>query len=159
MMESLKAELFQATALTFEGLAFSFPSAELSEEEAAPLEAAVEVRFQGALSGRLVLAVSGKILRTLTGNMLGEGREITRSLQFDALGELANVTCGNVLGMIGGKDKRCLLDAPRPVELGALTPPAGQKAAAVQVGLDGGRAEVLLVLDRLPAPVTGVTQP
>jgi CheY-specific phosphatase CheX len=156
MTKSLEAKLYQATVLTFEGLAFSFPSSAVSEEEAqARPEVAVEVNFRGAFGGRLVLALSGGILHGLTANMLGAGQTATRNLELDALGELANVICGNVLNVIGGKESRFHLNAPRPVSPKALMPPKGLEAVSVQVGLEGGRADVLLVLDESASSIAG----
>jgi hypothetical protein len=157
-MKTLEASLYRAAALTFEGLAFAFPSADVSEEEArAKPEAAVRVSFRGSFGGHLVLGVSGGILRQLTENMLGGGQMVTDHLQDDALGELGNVMCGNVLDMIAGKASRFRLDAPQPADPGELTPPPDLPAAAVRIGLEGGRADILLVLERSAAALVGVT--
>jgi len=159
MTKSLETDLYEAAVLTFEGLAFAVASAVVSEEEAeAQLEAAVQVSFGGSLAGRLVLGVGGGILRHLTENMLGDEHAVTDRLQGDALGELANVICGNVLEMIGGKETRFHLDSPRPVSLGELTPPPNLPAASLRVGLEGGRADLLLVLERSASAIAGAAQ-
>jgi hypothetical protein len=159
MTKSLETDLYRAAALTFEGLAFAFASAVVSEEEAeAKPEAAVQVSFGGSLAGRLVLGVSGEVLRHLTTNMLGDERAVTERLQADALGELANVICGNALERIGGKAARFRLEAPRPADLRELTPPPGLASTSVRVGLEGGRADLLLVLERSPTAIAGAAQ-
>lgn len=156
-MKALETSLYQAAALTFEGLAFAFPTGELSEEEArARLEAAVRVDFRGSFGGYLVLGVSGGILRQLTENMLGNEQMVTDRLQGDALGELGNVICGNVLDLIGGPESRFRLEAPQPAEPGEFAPPPDCPSAAVRIGLEGGRADILLVLERSAAALVGV---
>ena len=126
------------------------PSSDLNDaQKRARPDAAVEITFKGIFSGRLVLTVSGPILAVVAGNMIGEDESgMPREAQLDALGELANVICGNVLPEIAG-DR----------ETFALTPPVllaeipGSPAAwagtvgEVRVGLDEGRAEVRLYLE------------
>ena len=150
MSSWLETRLFRATARTFEDLGFMLPSSDLNDaQKRARPDAAVEIAFKGIFSGRLVLTVSGPILAVVAGNMLGEDEsEMPREAQLDALGELANVICGNVLPEIAG-DR----------ETFALTPPVllaeipGSPAAwagtvgEVRVGLDEGRAEVRLYLE------------
>jgi hypothetical protein len=156
MKNSLEAELYKATALTFEGLAFAFPTSEVLEEETEPeFEAAVRVEFHGSFGGWLVLSVSGGILAGLAVNMLGAETEVNRSAQRDALGELANVICGNVLSGVAGDEETFLLDPPKQVGRDALVPPSGAQACSVRVALEGGRADVLLILQGAPTFAPG----
>ncbi|MFB3908782.1 MAG: chemotaxis protein CheX [Candidatus Eisenbacteria bacterium] len=135
-----------------------FPSSEVGDEEqAAAFEAAVEVEFRGAFGGRLVLAVWGDVLAGMVANMLGTageepGPSRPAEMRLDALGEMANVICGNLLTAIGGSKEVFLLSAPRgrgAKEIGGPAVAGGKErlAAAIQVGLDGGRAEVFLYAD------------
>ena len=112
-------------------------------------DAAVEITFRGIFSGRLVLTVSGPILAVVAGNMLGQDEsEITREAQLDALGEVANVICGNVLPEIAGDRETFALTPPMllPEVSGPPTVWAGV-VGAVRVGLDEGCAEVKLYLE------------
>jgi CheY-specific phosphatase CheX len=154
MTNSLTRELFRATALTFDSLAFAIVSSEMPPADVEPrLDGAVEVGFHGSFGGRLVLGVSGGILPGLAANMLGDEDSMTPQAQWDALGEMANVICGNVLTGIAGREGSFLLDAPKRVgELG-LSAPSDVETARIQLGLEEGRADVLLVLDRAPAPI------
>jgi CheY-specific phosphatase CheX len=131
-------------------LGFILPSFDLNDaQKRARPDAAVEITFRGIFSGRLVLTVSGPILAVVVGNMLGEDEsEMPREAQLDALGELANVICGNVLPEIAG-DRETFSLTP-PVLLAEIPGPSAAWAGIVgevRVGLDDGRAEVRLYLE------------
>jgi CheY-specific phosphatase CheX len=156
MSNSLEAELVQATALTFEGLAFVFPSPELLQEQLdAPFEAAVTVDFNGTCGGNLTLMVAGGVLPTIVGNMIGGERGHDPDARCDALGELANVICGNVLTHIAGHDKSFLLSAPKMISFEELSSMRDSERAEIRVGIEGGRAEVTFSLNRKPAVPDG----
>jgi len=146
MSNSLRPRLYSATAQTFENLGFLLPSSDLNDEQrSARVVAMVEVGFRGKFGGRVVLGVSAGVLPTMAGNMLGEdGDSLPREMQLDALGELANVICGNVLPEIAGLAETFALSPPRAVAEWGPAPPA----CRVEVGLDEGRAEVRLFLER-----------
>jgi CheY-specific phosphatase CheX len=150
MSSWLEKRLFRATARTFEDLGFILPSTDLSDaQERARPDAAVEITFRGSFSGRLVLTVSGPILALVAGNMLGEDEsEMSREAQMDALGELANVICGNVLPEIAG-DREAFSLTP-PVLLTGVPGSAQAQAGTVgevRVGLGDGRAVVRIYLE------------
>jgi len=63
----------------------------------------------------------------------------------DALGEVANVVCGNLLPEIAGRDAVFRLDAPRAFDGAGCG--HGTPAAALSLGVDGGRAELALHLE------------
>ncbi|MBM4278952.1 MAG: chemotaxis protein CheX [Deltaproteobacteria bacterium] len=147
MSKKLETELYKAATLTFEELGFLLPTPEVDEQQLnAQVEAAVSVDFEGPFSGRLLVRVCGGLLPTLTANMLGEENVPSKSLQYDALGEIANVICGNMLpGMAGSKDV-FHVSPPMMAESMDLPP-----VAEVQVGLGLGRADLLLFISRYPA--------
>jgi CheY-specific phosphatase CheX len=133
---------------TFEELAMLFPEPELSEEQAgAPLDVAVFVNFRGPQAGRLVLRASSVIMAQAAANMLGADSSEGTPLQRDALGELANVVCGNVLPQITHPDVIFHLDAPRHIEAGTMPVRDDDvPVARVQLGIEMGRAEASLYL-------------
>jgi CheY-specific phosphatase CheX len=139
--------LWQATAQTFEELALLFPDAQLTDRQArAPFVATAVVDFTGLMRGRLALRVSAEVLPAAAANMLGEEAGQQTPLQRDAIGELANVICGNVLPLVGGARAVFQLTAPR-VELAEIIPVREpDRTAAVHahllVGLESGRAAV-----------------
>ncbi len=138
--------LSRATTATFEELALLFPEHELSPEQAAaPLDMAVSVEFRGPLLGRLVLRASSNVLSSIAANMLGEDASRERPLQRDALGELANVICGNLLPAIAGVEAVFHLSAPRVHDGGdVFSRDVDAPSASVLFGIEAGRAESAL---------------
>ena len=140
--------LSRATTATFEELALLFPETDLSPEQAAaPLDVAVSVEFRGPLTGRLVVRVSRSLLPAIAANMLGAEESKQLPLQRDALGEVGNVICGNVLPLIAGADKLFNLAAPIVVEGGDLPHrDLDEPTARIEIGVDDGRVESVLYL-------------
>jgi hypothetical protein len=148
-MNSLETAIYRTGAAIFEELVFLFPTAELEDaQREAPARAAAEVAFSGPLNGRLVVVACGEVLPQLAENMLGEDGSHPEQVQRDALGEVANVICGNLLPALSDTKAVFRLDAPR-VSAGAgdgVTPGAAAPSAEVRIGLDGGRADLRLYL-------------
>lgn len=142
MSKRLETELYKAATLTFEEMGFLLPTLEINEQQLnAQVEAAVSVEFKGPFSGNLLVKVCGELLPILTANMLGEEDVPPKSLQYDALGEIANVICGNLLPCIAGSKDFFHVGAPKMVKGTDLHP-----LAEVQVGLGLGRADLLLFI-------------
>jgi len=148
MSSTTVQSLSRATTATFEELALLFPEQELSPEQAAaPLDVAVSVEFRGPQRGRLVLRASSTILSSIAANMLGEDASRERPLQRDALGEIANVICGNVLPAIAGVEAVFHLSAPYVHEgVDVVSRGADEPTASIMFGLENGRAEAVLYL-------------
>jgi hypothetical protein len=151
MSRSTAKALFNAAAMTFEELGFMFPVSDLDELQLyAPAEAAAQVDFAGPFSGSLVVRVCGGILPILTANMLGDVEQHSEQLQQDALGEIANIICGNLLPEIAGREEVFHLSAPSPCfgsqsEQGLA---AQLPAAEARVGLEQGRADLFLYVNQ-----------
>ena len=142
MSKRLETELYKAATLTFEEMGFLLPTLEINEQQLnAQVEAAVSVEFKGPFSGNLLVKVCGELLPILTANMLGEEDVPPKNLQYDALGEIANVICGNLLPCIAGSKDFFHVGAPKMVKGTDLHP-----LAEVQVGLGLGRADLLLFI-------------
>lgn len=154
-MPTTTAQLLRrATASTFEDLAFLFLEPECSEEQAAaPLDAAVSVDFHGPVRGRLTVRVSSRLMPTIAANMLGEEQARQVPLQRDALGEVANVVCGNALPLIAGAGAVFRLDAPRWIADEPRARDGDAPAARIAGGVDDGRAEVELFLFGSPEQI------
>jgi CheY-specific phosphatase CheX len=134
--------LYQATILTFEELGFMFPVPDMDVLRLDPkTSSAITIDFQGDFDGRLVLQVESSMMPTIAENMLGEEEPLDEEMQRDALGEIANVICGNALSMIAGKKAVFRLGAPQfMTEIEETEDPE----AAAHFNLDEGRAEVFL---------------
>lgn len=149
MNEKIVKALYRAAALTFEELGFMFPSQDLDPlQKFAPVDGVASVDFEGPCSGRLVVRLAGGVLPVLTANMMGELEAPSEKLQDDAIGEIANIICGNLLPSLAGVKQVFHLDPPitRPPR-DAVAPVAGlTPEAEVQIGLEEGRADILLFI-------------
>jgi len=145
MSNQIKTLLFKTAVRTFEDLGFLLPTEEVDEEQAAAaLQASAIVKFRGPFEGVMVIRLFGDPLPELAANMLGEDSPPEPQQQLDALGELANVTCGNVLPAIAGYDE--VFDLDEPIVSWEINEEvigeSGEATADVQLGLDEGRADL-----------------
>jgi CheY-specific phosphatase CheX len=139
----------------FEGLAFmiSMPQAD-GDPPSIPSPVSVRVAFDGPLSGTLVLTAAEDMLPALARNMLGLDGTSQPSLedQMDALKELVNVICGNLLPALTGTE--AVFDVHSPELLGpdaAPCPGGGPPLAArASLTLDEGQAELALYVPEGP---------
>ncbi|MDH7600550.1 MAG: chemotaxis protein CheX [Armatimonadota bacterium] len=146
-MTDANQELHQIATTVFEEVGFLFPTAEPqpSESREDPLQAAISVSFSGAADGRLVLAAFGSLLPTLASNMLGEDEPPSHKQQEDALGEIANIICGNVLPKVLGKSNVFRLQAPQLIGADGLSARPGEECLAkAEVYLEEGFARLAL---------------
>jgi CheY-specific phosphatase CheX len=147
-MNRLQTSLFKIGLRVFEDLGFMLPTADLNSEQAsATFQAGVSIDFFGPLRGTLVLQLNGDILPVLASNMLGEDEPPPLLQQHDALKELANVICGNLVPLISGSEAVFDLGVPRiqetPFEMDSIQPAA---AAQQTIGLENGNAVLWLFL-------------
>ena len=146
MLSTMERSLSRALTSTFEELALICPDTNLSDAQCeAVVDVAVTVSFNGPLSGRLVLRASSEILPGIAENMLGADAEYPAAIQRDALGELANVICGNLLPMMGGAEAVFVLSAPHEYLTGG-EPQRCAPVARACIGIDNGRAVAQLFL-------------
>ena len=133
--------LRRATLSTFEMLGFLMPL-ELDGEERPerPMTAGARVRFRGQVSGALEIEVFGDVVQELTVNMLALERPASRSEELSALGEVANVVCGNVLPELFGVRAVFDLSAPEAGERHVLRTdvPDAECLDRVEVDFEGG---------------------
>ncbi len=155
MDNELDEVLTQVAEQVFESLVFMFP---LDEEEQAPggrepcAEVTVRVSFSGPFSGCLLVAVPTEMLPALSTNMLGMDYEgpARPDHEDDALKELANVVCGNLLPVIAGPQAVFQVYAPDFVAGGLAAETAGGRtpAATTHLILNEGEANLALFIDR-----------
>jgi len=150
MSKKMEKALHKAAILTFEELGFLFAmDDQYGEQEEGPSPAgeaniSASVRFHGPLSGMLVVTASPDLLPAVAANMLGEEEIPSLAQQYDSLGEISNVICGNVLPAIAGTDKVFHIAAPVVAEGNYAE--ETEPAAAVHLGLEQGHADVLLFI-------------
>jgi CheY-specific phosphatase CheX len=113
MSEQLKEILRRVAEDVMEKLAFllSFGSDESAQGD---MFSAASISFSGSVKGTLIMAISDQILPQLAGNMLGldDDEESTNEQQQDAVKELINVICGNLLPAISGKQHIFHIEPP-----------------------------------------------
>lgn len=148
MTEAVDGRLAEVTSDTLEKLAFLF---------ATPMDAppaldetqltTVRVEFGGAFAGGVELSLSGPALDELAVNMLGadDGESIAPEARLDALKELANVVCGNLLPILGGGE--AVFNIQAPVVVPADRPAWARCAASCGLALDQGICRVRLRLE------------
>jgi CheY-specific phosphatase CheX len=150
--------VYRVAADTLESLALMFLLPEDEAPQPCPLcNKRVAVSFTGPFDGMLILAVSEGVLSELAANMLGleNGYSPTLEQQEDALKELVNVICGNLLPAIAGKEPVFHIGAPEaltaessPQAVGPLLP-----AGEARLLADAGVLELSLLVGR-PSPVS-----
>jgi hypothetical protein len=139
--------LHASAARTFEQLTFSLPLDVPSSPNAqhpSPITLTASVDFRGPFVGRLEVGVTASLLPTIAANMLGQDDPPPLAEQHDALRELANVICGNLLPEIAGPGPLFALAAPSLDAAGATDQPL---AADVQLAFDEGTARLRLFVD------------
>jgi len=148
-MHVSEEQLASVAKEVLETMAFAFEMpGEESGDAADALQATVE--FRGAVCGALSLILPRTMLPMLVVNMLGVGEEEIppEQDQRDAIGELANVICGNLVQLLAGPQPVFELAPPR-VEPPSPTPdaePPAEKVTSARIYLEDGWAEVTLVL-------------
>ena len=148
MTSALERELYRAAALTFEELGFMLPLPDNGDgtRESPGVEIVASVGFRGPFSGRVMVGAARDFLPALAANMLGEAEVESEVQQLDALAEVANVICGNLLPAIAGTEAVFDFEAPQVFEKVLLD--AGDTATAqVDITLDEGAARVSLTVD------------
>lgn len=153
MNQQLNETLAAVAEDTIMSLAFLFL---MSEDEAAgapEAEAVIaSVDFSGPFAGALFISGPKQMLPELASNMLGyeEGAEPpTSSVQNDALQELLNVICGNLLPEIAGAEAVFKVHAPK-LHGGDLIPQTFQDlppAGTAELYSEYGKLELALFLD------------
>jgi len=148
--------LFQVAEKTFGELAFLLIEPEeivQSRHHPPPTWGyAARVEFTGPFGGEMHIAITENMLRPLAANMLGidVDEELPKGVQLeDALKELLNVTCGNLLPRIGGD--QVVFHIAAPTLLSEPTPPLPANhtpVGRVQLILDVGMAHLTLYLDQ-----------
>ena len=96
------------------------------------------------------------VARAFAENMLGVS-DADLAMVRDALGEVANVVCGNLLPDLAGREAVFHLSAPEPIDVtdAAWCARPAVSALSASLGIDGGRADVALHLD----PATPLRSP
>lgn len=146
MNTQIQTALFQAAVLTFEDLGLMLASSEIDEQQSsAQATMAMGVEFKGPCSGTLIVVGCGEVPQSIASNMLGDQVAPPANLQRDALGEVANVMCGNLLPRIAGSRAVFEIGPPHAREIPPGEP--SEFTATTSVGVDEGRADIFLLIN------------
>lgn len=146
MSSQLDNSLRHAAATTFEQVVFLLADMPPDEQQRArEVHAVATISFSGPAAGVLQVRACEGLLPRLTANMLGQEIE-SEAVQLDALGEIANIICGQIfpyLHPISAFEQK-------PPHVTVCAEPSDERgqspAAQVQVGLENSRADILLYL-------------
>lgn len=150
MNATLEQTLCSAAIYTFERMVFLLPDIPPDElQRRQNVEAVATIAFSGPARGRLQVHAGEGLLPRLTANMMGMD-VAPETLQLDALGEIANVICGQVLPALHPVSAFEYL--PPSVVSGTGDSNATPPSARIELGIESSRAELLLFLDTDAAP-------
>jgi len=114
MLSPLQTKFYQIVQDCFRDLASVRPKPFPAKEQMnAPFEASAIVPFDGLMRGVVRIVLYGELLGTLASEMVGEPEVVpTPAEKSDALGEIANVICGNALPILCGPEAVFKLSSP-----------------------------------------------
>ena len=154
MPKNIETLLRQVAEDTFATMAFFLPAEGpgSNPDPSGPSRVAL-VDFTGPFAGRLSLTVPDAMAALLAANMLGlDGGQPTPLQERDALAELANVICGNLLPILATPQDvfnvgHPCVTPPDPQPAGPRTPPD----SGVTLSFDEGTVRLTLHVSGLPA--------
>jgi len=150
MSATLEQTLCSAAIYTFERMVFLLPDIPPDEmQRRQNVQAVATIAFSGPARGRLQVHAGEGLLPRLTANMMGMD-VAPEALQLDALGEIANVICGQVLPALHPVSAFEYMP-PQVVSGSCDTDQGSTPSARIELGLESSRAELLLFLDAAPA--------
>jgi len=150
MNNKLDDILLEVAEETFESLVFMLLMPEEEAEEGGEADTGItaKITFAGPFAGALFLTVSSGMLGSLVVNMLGleEDDAGSPAQQEDALKELLNVICGNVLPAVAGVEAVFDVQAGEILAEGGIPETLGERepAATARLNLDMGVARLSL---------------
>lgn len=149
MNATLDTTLRDAAVATFEQVVFLLPDTPPDAvQQSRTVQAVATIEFSGPADGLLQVHACEGLLPRLTANMMGQDTA-PESLQLDALGEIANIICGQIFPhlepLAGFRQQPPRVDAVANGGTAAHSVRT-EPAACVQLGVEGSRADVVLYL-------------
>lgn len=136
--------ILEAATRVFETAAFLNLYPTDSEEEIPAPDCAASMTFHGAARGRVTLRVNHEILESVVENLLGEACEgpDADGRKGDALKELLNMLCGNILTEYYGTEPIFDLSPPELID-DASSKVSSQQVHSLVLNVENTLAEVL----------------
>jgi CheY-specific phosphatase CheX len=143
------AQLAGIAQEVLETMAFAFVMPGEPVEAAPEAIARATVRFTGPVNGTMTLAAPRSTMRELADNMLGEQDDSPDgdARRLDALGELANVICGNLLSAMTGPTAVFSLEHPEVQLIEEPPADAAPPADAVRLTVGDGWVQAALRIE------------
>ena len=149
MKKQIENVLKESTIKTFEDICFIYQVPELKDDQKnLALEAAAEVKFRGNFTGKLVIETRGGLFSAIAANMLSNDVPNAQQKK-DALGEIANIICGNVVPSLGRSEPEYKIEGPRCLNKDDLLKEEKQEKPLAEIALNfnQGRADIKLFVD------------
>ena len=150
MKTQIKKVLIESTIRTFEDLCFMYQEPELKDaQENLPLEAAAEVKYRSDdFTGKLLIETRGGLFSAIATNILSNDDPSSQQKK-DALGEIGNIICGNVVPSLGGGGREYKIEPPRSLNKDDLLKEEWQEepVAEITLNFNDGRADIKLFVD------------
>ena len=149
MKTKIKKALEEAAISTFEDTCFMYAVPELKEiQNNLKLDAAAEVRYQGDYTGKLLIETRGGLFSAIAANILSNDSPTPRQKR-DALGEIANIICGNIVTCLGRSERGCKIESPRFLDKDKLGKEEqhGKPVSEITLNFNDGRADVKFFVD------------
>jgi CheY-specific phosphatase CheX len=149
MKKQIENVLKESTIKTFEDICFIYQVPELKDDQKnMALEAAAEVKFRGNFMGKLVIETRGGLFSAIAANMLSNDVPNDQQKK-DALGEVANIICGNVVPSLGRSEPEYKIESPRCLNKDDLLKKEKQEKPLAEIALNfnQGRADIKLFVN------------
>lgn len=147
MKKKIEKILEEIALNTFEDICFMYPMPELKDaQEKMKLEAVAEARYHGDHSGSLRIETRGGLLSAVAANILGNSPDLSRSKK-DALGEIANIICGNIVPYLGRGKKGYKIEAPKSLKKDLAEQCRKKPLMAISLNFEQGRADIKFFVD------------
>jgi len=150
MKTQIEKVLLESTVRTFEDLCFMYQEPELKDtQENLPLEAAAEVKYRSDdFTGKLLIETRGGLSSAIATNILSNDDPSVQQKK-DALGEIANIICGNIVPSLGEGGREYKIEPPRSLNKNDLLKKEWQEEPVVEITLNfnDGRADIKLFVD------------
>jgi len=149
MKSKIEKVLEEASVSTFEDTCFMYQVPELNDvQKNLTLEAAAEVKYRGDYTGSLLIETRGGLFSAIAANILSIDSPSCLQKK-DALGEVANIICGNVVTSLGRSKQGYKIESPRSLKKDELLKGKrqGKPLAEITMNFNEGRADIKFFVD------------
>ena len=149
MNDKVSKTMSRVAIETLEQLAYIFSSPSDEIDMLTPNATVASVPFSGPFSGRLMMKIATLPVLELVANMLGiDENEIDSEQKFDAVKEILNILCGNLLPEIAGNQDIFNIKIPYIISKEELIESENEEVfAATTLSIDDEMCSIYLFVD------------